>query len=212
MCPGTGKTTVARIIADVLFGLGLKPSNKIVEKSALDLTAEHVGHTKKKVNEALKEAKGGILFIDEAYNLGEGVYGKEACDTIVAAMTSPDFQDVSIVIAGYQDEINEMLNTNSGLKSRFTHFFDFPDWEAEDCVKFFSMLAEKEHFSLGDGVMDEIDRGCSVLSKLDGWGNGRDVTKLWKESKGQRAHRGIRASGFKWVISDERTPTKERNS
>ena len=83
MVTGTGKTTLARVIADVLFGLKLKPSNKLVEMSALDLTADYVGQTTTKVKEALKEAKGGILFIDEAYSLGEGQFGKEACDTIV---------------------------------------------------------------------------------------------------------------------------------
>jgi hypothetical protein len=177
------------VIADVLFGLELMPSNKIVEKSALDLTADHVGQTTTKVTAALKEAKGGVLFIDEAYNLGEGPFGKEACDTIVQAMTSEEFQDVLIVIAGYTKEINDMLNSNSGLKSRFTQYFDFPDWEPQDCVSFFELCAEKEKFVVGDGVLDKVKQGCSVVGKLDGWGNGRDVTRLWEEAKSQRADR-----------------------
>jgi SpoVK/Ycf46/Vps4 family AAA+-type ATPase len=189
MFAGTGKTTVARALADVLFGLGLKPSNKIVEKSALDLTADHVGQTTTKVTAALKEAKGGVLFIDEAYNLGEGPFGKEACDTIVQAMTSEEFQDVLIVIAGYPKEINDMLNSNSGLKSRFTQFFEFPDWEAKDCVAFFEMRASKEQFAIGEGVLEKVKQGCSVVGKLDGWGNGRDVTRLWEEAKSHRAER-----------------------
>jgi len=88
---------VARTIAGVLFGLQLKPSDKIVETTALDLTAAYVGQTGDKVNQALREAKGGILFVDEAYNLGQGGFGKEACDTLVAGMTSDEFRDVQII-------------------------------------------------------------------------------------------------------------------
>ena len=139
---GTGKTTVARTIAKVLFGLGLIPSDRIVETSALELTADYVGQTTTKVTEALRESKGGILFIDEAYNLGIGPFGKEACDTIVAAMTSEQFKDVVIVIAGYPHDIDSMLNSNAGLKSRFTHFFEFPDWRPEDCKSFFELLVK----------------------------------------------------------------------
>ena len=82
-----------------------------------------------------------------------------------------------------------MLNKNAGLKSRFTEFFEFPDWESSDCVKFFQMLASVEKFALGDGVLEKIESACSVLRALDGWGNGRDVTKLWEEAKSQRAER-----------------------
>jgi len=184
--PGTGKTTVARTIARVLFSLGLLPSDKIVETSALELTGDFVGQTKTKVHEALSEAKGGVLFIDEAYNLGMGPYGKEACDSIVQAMTSEQFKDVVIVIAGYPYEIDTMLQSNAGLKSRFTNFFEFPDWKAEDCKAFFGMLAGKKKFALGDGVLEAVERGCADLMAFDGWGNGRDVTKLWEQAKSNR--------------------------
>ena len=180
---------MARVIADVLFSLGLLPTNKIVERSANDLVAGYIGQTSGLVKEALSEAKGGVLFIDEAYSLGEGPFGKEACDTIVQAMTSEEFADVLIVIAGYPDEINDMLNSNVGLKSRFTDFFDFPDWECSDCVAFFKMCLEKESFGAGPGVLDKVEEGCNVLRSLKGWGNGRDVAKLWKEAKSERADR-----------------------
>jgi hypothetical protein len=153
------------------------------------LTGEFVGHTKKEVEKCLKEAKGGVLFIDEAYTLGEGTFGKEACDSLVEAMTSKEFIDVTIVIAGYSSEINEMLDRNAGLKSRFTEFFEFPDWEAKDCVAFFQKLALDANFELGKGVLDKISYGCSVLLKLDGWANGRDVNALWKSTKEERAGR-----------------------
>jgi hypothetical protein len=172
------------------------PSNKIVEKSALDLTADYVGQTTTKVTEALKEAKGGVLFIDEAYNLGIGHFGKEACDTIVAAMTSEEYRNVVIVIAGYPQEMDDMLRSNSGLKSRFTHFFEFPDWEPKDCRSFFKMLSDKKNFDLEDGILDAVEKGCSKLVKLDGWGNGRDVTKLWEEVKSNRDVRVFETGGM----------------
>eukprot|EP00923_Selenidium_pygospionis_P041082 GHVN01071129.1.p1 GENE.GHVN01071129.1~~GHVN01071129.1.p1 ORF type:complete len:638 (+),score=127.86 GHVN01071129.1:193-1914(+) len=187
--PGTGKTTVARVLADIFYGLGVKPSSKIVETSGLSLTGEYVGHTKKAVDKQLKEAKGGVLFIDEAYTLGEGQFGKEACDSLVAAMTSQEFGDVTVVIAGYTDQIDEMLDRNSGLKSRFTQMIEFPSWKKEDCVSFYEHLARKEAFELEKGVELLISAGCSSLLSLNGWGNGRDVTQLWKASKALRAER-----------------------
>ncbi|KAL3919021.1 MAG: hypothetical protein SGILL_003962 [Bacillariaceae sp.] len=193
---GTGKTTVARAIANVLFSLGLLPSNKIVETSALDLQANYLGQTSTKVEEAFQEANGGVLFIDEAYNLGVGPFGKEACDSVVAGMTSTKFKDVVVVIAGYPKDIHEMLRSNSGLKSRFTHFFEFPDWKADDCVAFFDMLATKNGFELKDGVKDEIAKGCTKLMALDGWGNGRDVTQLWSDTKSTRDARVYSLAGF----------------
>lgn len=170
----------------MLFSLGLLPSDKIVETSALDLTADYVGQTSTKVTEKLREAKGGVLFIDEAYNLGFGPFGKEACDTIVAAMTSDMYKDVVIVIAGYRHEMDNMLKSNAGLKSRFTHFFNFPDWQKNDCRSFFEQLSFKRNFALEDGVLDAVEKGCVELIPLDGWANGRDVTKLWEQIKSNR--------------------------
>lgn len=187
--PGTGKTTVARSIAKILYGLGLIPTKNIVETSGLDLTGDFVGHTKTKVTEILREAKGGILFIDEAYNLGFGMYGKEACDTIVAAMTSEEYKDLVVVIAGYEADIDNMLNGNAGLKSRFTQYFNFPDWDSNDAVMFFTSLATKNNFSLDAGVLDELHSGIPKLIALEGWGNGRDIVRIWKSSLTHRASR-----------------------
>lgn len=187
----------------MLYSLGLLPSDKIVETSALDLTAGFVGQTKDKVNAALDEAKGGVLFIDEAYNLGLGHFGKEACDTIVAAMTSKSYCDVVIVIAGYPDEIHEMLTRNSGLKSRFNHFFEFPDWDPEDCVAFLQMLAERENFEIEELMLHDFEAACENLRKLDGWGNGRDVTKLWEMAKSNRGFRVYDSGEVRKIISME---------
>ena len=120
-------------MSDVLFDLGITARKHVEETSGLNLQGQHVGSTKKIVEENLEKAKGGVLFIDEAYTLGEGQYGSEACDTLVAAMTNPQYANIVIVIAGYPKDIDEMLKSNAGLKSRFTHTLEFPDWKAIDC-------------------------------------------------------------------------------
>lgn len=191
--PGTGKTTVARVMAEVLYSLELIPSNIIQETTGLDLTGDFVGQTKTKVNEILRQAKGGVLFIDEAYNLAFGPYGKEACDTIVAAMTSEEFKDVVIIIAGYAADIDKMLHSNAGLKSRFNHYMEFPDWDANDCANFFMKKAEAENFIASGDVKNLLYSGFTDLLRLDGWGNGRDVVALWKDSLNERASRVVKS-------------------
>uniref|UniRef100_A0A7S4Q8G3 AAA+ ATPase domain-containing protein n=1 Tax=Alexandrium monilatum TaxID=311494 RepID=A0A7S4Q8G3_9DINO len=187
--PGTGKTTVARVMAQILFDLRLTARNHVVETSGLNLTGEYVGQTKKKVEEQLDSAKGGVLFIDEAYELGRGPFGAEACTSIVAAMTDPAYSGLVIIIAGYQAEISAMLDTNIGLKSRFTHYFEFPNWAPSDCLQLFSKRAAAQNFALEPAAEETLKAGFGELVALDGWGNARDVDKLWKDSLRYRADR-----------------------
>jgi hypothetical protein len=94
-----------------------------------------------------------------------------------------------IVIAGYTSDLEKMLNSNAGLKSRFTQFFDFPDWESEDCVALFRLRASEKGFSLGDGVESKFREACITLKQWRGWGNGRDASKLFVAAARQRAQR-----------------------
>ena len=198
---------MARVIASVLQGLKLKPSNKIVERSALDLIAGYIGQTSGLVTKALKEAKGGILFIDEAYDLHKGQFGTDAINTLVAAMTSDDFADVTIIIAGYSLEIDTMLQSNAGLKSRFKHFFDFPNWSALDCVNFFKLCASKEGFDVGSLDLNEIEHSFEELRQLEGWANGRDVKQVWDGCTDQRAVRVFESNeGGKSIVPDDLRP------
>ncbi|TDH66050.1 hypothetical protein CCR75_007122 [Bremia lactucae] len=192
--PGTGKTTVARVMAQILHAMGALASTKLVETSGLGLTGEYLGQTKKKVTEKLVEAKGGLLFIDEAYELGKGQYGEEAMTTLVAAMTDPKYMGLVLVIAGYPKDMDVMLNRNAGLKSRFTRFINFPDWEAEDGVAFLQGKADSDEMKLGRGSKEILYQLFMKLKKLKGFGNGRDADHVWKELLQSRAQRVFNAS------------------
>ncbi|XP_063933952.1 uncharacterized protein LOC135145735 isoform X4 [Zophobas morio] len=193
--PGTGKTSVARMLAKLLFKLKVLPSPNYQETSGLNLTGEYVGQTKEKVKRLLSEAQGGLLFIDEAYELGNGSFGQEAITMLVQAITDPLYSSLVIVLAGYKQEMSEMLDRNQGLKSRITRLWEFKDWTVQDCADHFTSLLESEGFKLGEGVVKELKCLCTELIALPGWGNGRDVVEMAKKVKEERALRVWEVSG-----------------
>ena len=131
---------------------------------------DYVGQTKTKVKEKLEEARGGLLFIDEAYELGDDLYGKEALTTLLAALTDPTYKGMTVVVAGYPDDLNRMFAQNPGLKSRFQHCLDFPDWSPEDCEARICVMAEKEGFEpLSPSCCSVLRKGFDALvSRLAG--------------------------------------------
>ncbi|KXS21803.1 P-loop containing nucleoside triphosphate hydrolase protein [Gonapodya prolifera JEL478] len=188
--PGTGKTTVARVMANILCKFGLIATDRLVETSGLDMTGQYVGQTKTKVTEMMNAARGSVLFIDEAYELGIGPFGQEAMTTLLAGMTDPTYKGTIFVVAGYPRDMDQMLDRNAGLKSRFTHFLDFPDWDGDDCIRFLRNVLEQESFVVKDlRVWQAAKSGFDELIAYRGWGNGRDVAKVWKEIKGFRSNR-----------------------
>ena len=179
-------------MAKILYRLDILDTDRLVETSGLNLTGQYVGQTKTKVQDQLGAAKGGILFIDEAYELGKGPFGEEAMTSIVAAMTDPQYRGLVIIIAGYPADLDEMLNRNAGLKSRFNHFMEFEDWEAKDCVEFFGRKAEEDQFcELSDNVLKYLKKFFTHLRSLDGFGNGRDVMKFYQKVEEARANRVV---------------------
>lgn len=169
-------------MANILYQLDIISSDKPIETSGLDLTGEYVGQTKKKVTDILDMACGSVLFIDEAYELGKGIYGWEAMTTILAAMTDPRYSSLVIIIAGYEKDIDSMLNMNPGLKSRFTQYFNFEDWLQSDCQVFFLNLAKRDNYILEDGIDEMLLENFEKLRNRPGFGNGRDVNRIWTDS------------------------------
>jgi stage V sporulation protein K len=154
--PGTGKTTVARIIAKLFKEMGVLGKGHFIEAERADLVGEYIGHTALKTRELIKKSMGGILFIDEAYSLargGEKDFGKEAIDTLVKGMEDYKNQFI-LILAGYPDEMERFLDTNPGLPSRFPMQVDFPDYSVDELIQIAeSMVKERDYSMLPDTVM-----------------------------------------------------------
>lgn len=148
--PGTGKTTVARIIAKLFQRMGVLTKGHLIEVERADLVGEYIGHTAQKTRDLVKKALGGILFIDEAYSLargGEKDFGKEAIDCLVKSME--DFKNQFVLIlAGYSDEIDFFLQTNPGLPSRFPIQVEFPDYSVDQLIQISELMAKERDYIL----------------------------------------------------------------
>ena len=203
--PGTGKTTVARKMAAILHAYGVIARPDVVETTGEGMTGEFVGHTKKIVEEKMNAARGGVLFIDEAYDLGKGKFGQEAMNTLLAMLTAPDFKSKTVVVlAGYHHDMHDMLARNPGLKSRFkpTGYIDFPDWGAAKCLQVVKSLSAKAvpiPFALEPEAEEVISGTFERLCGLPGWANARDAESLFQllvEARGDRvADMAAAASG-----------------
>ncbi len=148
--PGTGKTTVARILGRVYAALGVLPKGHMVEVERADLVGEYIGHTANKTREQIKKAMGGVLFVDEAYSLargGEKDFGKEAVDTLVKAMEDHKDEFV-LVLAGYRDEMESFLQMNPGLRSRFPLHLEFSDYTESELLSIAEQMFVKRQYEL----------------------------------------------------------------
>jgi len=148
--PGTGKTTIARIVAKLLQKMGVLTKGHLIEVERADLVGEYIGHTAQKTRDLVRKASGGVLFVDEAYSLargGEKDFGKEAIDTLVKAMEDMRTQFV-LILAGYPAEIDYFLQTNPGLPSRFPIQIDFPDYSIDQLIQIAEMMAKDRDYVL----------------------------------------------------------------
>ncbi len=158
--PGTGKTTIARIISRYLKAIGVLTGGQLVEVSRADLVGRYVGHTAPLTNQVIKSAIGGVLFIDEAYSLYRGTddsFGLEAIDTLVKGIED-NRDNLVVILAGYSNEMEEFLSSNSGLKSRFPNLINFPDYTGEELVAISHSIAKSK------GYMIDEDADTSLLS------------------------------------------------
>ena len=173
--PGTAKTTVARIVAGIFQEIGLIKHTKIIETGRSDLVGEYVGHTAVKVQEVFKKAKGGILFIDEAYSLVDDYmnsFGDEAISTLVQEMEN-NRNEVIVIFAGYPEKMKEFISRNPGLKSRIPFSIYFEDYTAEEMCQIAILEAKKRGFSINPGALDKVKNICETAVGKSEAGNGR---------------------------------------
>ena len=183
--PGTGKTTIARKMGEILQAMDILPTSKVVEASRATLVGKYMGETPKIVNSMCDKAMGGILFIDEAYTLSDqnDQYGKEAIDTLMKRMED-DRGKFVVIVAGYRDKMEQFLMMNAGLASRFTHKLHIEDYTQEELLAIYKQMAEKEQYKLSPGAeFKALDVICQMLeNKDDSFGNAREIRNLFDET------------------------------
>ncbi|MGA9225448.1 MAG: AAA family ATPase [Mesobacillus sp.] len=186
--PGTGKTTVAKIYAELLKECGMLKRGHLIVSSRADFVAGYVGQTAIKTKKKIREALGGVLFIDEAYSLlgqTSGDFGKEVIDTLVDEMTRHN-ENLVVILAGYPAEMELLLESNPGLRSRFKKFFHFPDYTAEEMLEIIRNYAEKYQYKFAENVVPFLS---AELSEANINGNGRFATNLVDEAIQAQAYR-----------------------
>lgn len=184
--PGTGKTTVARLLGELFKAIGYLPSGHCVEVDRSKLVGQYVGHTAPNVQKYCDEAMGGILFIDEAYTLAgeEGIkdsFGQEAIDTLLKRMED-DRGKFVVIVAGYKEEMERFINSNPGLKSRFTHFFHLDDYKPEELVKIFLIMANNAGYIVSDAAIEKLNVVFKEMyeRRTKKFSNGREVRNLFE--------------------------------
>ena len=198
--PGTGKTTVARLVAKIYKQLGFLSQGQLIETDRSGLVAGYVGQTAGKVTEVVTSALGGILFIDEAYALArkgmDNDFGREAIDTLVKLMED-NRDDLVVIVAGYTDEMHDFLTSNPGLISRFNKYIDFPDYTDDELMAILAMNAKKQGYVISDdanqAVRDMLE-GMTVSDRLD-FGNARGMRNTLEKLVQGQANRLAAVTG-----------------
>jgi hypothetical protein len=180
--PGTGKTTVARLVGELYRSIGMLPSGHLVETDRAGLVAGYLGQTALKTRRVCERALGGVLFLDEAYTLagGDRDYGVEAIETLLAFMENHR-GELAVVVAGYPAEMVKFLRANPGLQSRFDLTIDFPDYTLDELSEIFLGLTVRHDYRLTAEAQDRVIAHMAAWPRHVGFGNGREVRKLFNE-------------------------------
>lgn len=184
--PGTGKTTVARIIAEIYRNMGVLKKGHLVETDRSGLVAEYVGQTAVKTNKVVDSALDGVLFIDEAYTLAQGGnedYGREAIATLLKRMED-DRDRLVVILAGYTNEIEQFIDSNPGLRSRFNRYIHFDDYTAEELYEIFCLQVKKSEYVLAEDASQYLKERLAavVADKPKDFGNARYVRNLFEKT------------------------------
>lgn len=192
--PGTGKTTVARMLAGIYYHLGILRKNLLVETDRAGLVSGYVGQTAEKTKGVIESAMDGVLFIDEAYTLtsgkGPGDFGQEAVDTLLKMMEDNRGRLV-VIVAGYDSLMNDFLNSNPGLKSRFSRFIHFADYTAPELTEIFTSMAAKKKFRLSAAAKNSVQSYFAgrIAEKPANFANAREARNLYEAAVSAQANR-----------------------
>ena len=190
--PGTGKTTVAMRMAEILQRLGHCRKGHLVAVTRDDLVGQYIGHTAPKTREVLKKAMGGVLFIDEAYYLyrpeNERDYGQEAIEILLQVMENQR-DDLVVILAGYQDRMDTFFQSNPGLSSRIAHHLDFPDYSVDELLQISGHMLDAQHYRWGEGAREAFDDYLQRRSRQPHFANARSVRNALDRARLRQASR-----------------------
>jgi probable Rubsico expression protein CbbX len=190
--PGTGKTTVALRMAEILHRLGYVRKGHLVAVTRDDLVGQYIGHTAPRTREVLKKAMGGVLFIDEAYYLyrpeNERDYGQEAIEILLQVMENQR-DDLVVILAGYKDRMDTFFQSNPGMSSRIAHHLDFPDYAVDELVQIAQRMLDGQHYRLADGADEVLQRYIERRRTQPHFANARSVRNALDRARLRQASR-----------------------
>jgi probable Rubsico expression protein CbbX len=190
--PGTGKTTVALRMAEILFRLGYVRKGHLIAVTRDDLVGQYIGHTAPKTREVLKRAMGGVLFIDEAYYLyrpeNERDYGQEAIEILLQVMENQR-DDLVVILAGYKDRMETFFRSNPGMSSRIAHHLDFPDYSAADLLRIAEKLLEQQNYRFAPGARATFEEYLAHRIRQPHFANARSVRNAIDRARLRQASR-----------------------
>ncbi len=190
--PGTGKTTVALRMADLLHRLGYIRQGHLVTVTRDDLVGQYIGHTAPKTKEVLKKAMGGVLFIDEAYYLyrpeNERDYGQEAIEILLQVMENQR-DDLVVIVAGYADRMEKFFSSNPGFRSRIAHHIDFPDYTDDELLLIAEKMLEEQNYNLSADARTALDEYITLRRKQPHFANARSIRNALDRARLRQANR-----------------------
>lgn len=196
--PGTGKTTVALRMAELLHRMGYLRRNQLVSVTRDDLVGQYIGHTAPKTREVLKRAMGGVLFIDEAYYLyraeNERDYGQETIEILLQAMEN-DRDDLVVILAGYKDRMDSFFSSNPGMGSRVAHHLDFPDYSADELLAIARLMLDEQGYALSPEGEATLAAYLRLRMTQPRFANARSVRNALERARLRHADRLVRAGG-----------------
>ena len=203
--PGTGKTTVAARMADILYKLGYIRTNQLVSVTRDDLVGQYIGHTAPKTKEILKKAMGGVLFIDEAYYLyrpeNERDYGQEAIEILLQVMENRR-DDLVVILAGYADRMDRFFTSNPGFRSRIAHHIDFPDYAPAELMAIAELMLQAQNYRFSPAARDAFGRYLDARMQQPHFSNARSVRNALDRARLRQAVRLFETRGQTLTTED----------